>query len=168
MIYEHFRAAAAYEAVQGLSDLFSVCLHIDDVQEFHVRWDQALLSVTDMPSDVILEGLYKSKISRLCSASDRLGFVRSRNRSKKWADKLFTIDQMMRTRNFRVWNDVVEEQQSPRVKMGRKPAWRGKWESVFRKDNVKKETHVVSVMTDMYKERKRTIVFSRTKFEGQD
>ena len=27
-----------------------------------VRWDQALLSESDMPSDVILEGLYKSKL----------------------------------------------------------------------------------------------------------
>ena len=47
MIYEHSRATGAYEAVQGLSD---------------VRWDQAPLSASDMPSDVILEGFYKSKL----------------------------------------------------------------------------------------------------------
>ena len=29
---------------------------------FDVRWDQALLSASEMPSDVILEGLYKSKL----------------------------------------------------------------------------------------------------------
>ena len=42
MIYEHFRATGASEAVQGLSDLFSFHLQNDDVQDFDVRWDQAL------------------------------------------------------------------------------------------------------------------------------
>ena len=44
----------------------------------------------------------------------------------------------------------MERDQSPRVKKERKPAFRGKWESVFsgrHMDNVPKETHVVSVMT---------------------
>ena len=58
MICEHFRATGASEPVQGLSDLFSIRLQNDDVQDFDVRWDQALLSASDMPSDVILEGLY--------------------------------------------------------------------------------------------------------------
>ena len=55
-------ATRAYEAVQGLSDLFSIRLQNDDVQDFDVRRDQALLSASDMLSDVILEGLYKSKL----------------------------------------------------------------------------------------------------------
>ena len=62
MINEHFRATGAYEAVQGLPDLFNIRLQSDDVQDFDVRWDQALLSASDMPSDVILGGLYKSKL----------------------------------------------------------------------------------------------------------
>ena len=63
MIYEHFRATGAYEAVQGLSDLFNIRLQNDDVQDFDVRWDQALLLSNDIPSDMILEGLfYKSKL----------------------------------------------------------------------------------------------------------
>ena len=62
MIYEHFRTSGAYEAVEGLSDLFSIRLQNDDVQDFDIRWDQALLSVSEMPSDVILKGLYKSKL----------------------------------------------------------------------------------------------------------
>ena len=47
---------------KGLSDLFSIRLQHDDVQDFYVRWDQALLSASDMPSDVILEELYKSEL----------------------------------------------------------------------------------------------------------
>ena len=61
MIYEHFRATGAYEVVQGLSDLLKKRLQ-NDVQDFDVRWDEALLSASDMPSDVILEGLYNSKL----------------------------------------------------------------------------------------------------------
>ena len=48
--------------VQGLPDLFSIRLQNDDVQDFDVRWDQALVSASDIPSDVILEGLYLSKL----------------------------------------------------------------------------------------------------------
>ena len=88
MICERFRAAGACEAVQGLSDLFNIRLQSDDVQDFDVRWDQALLSASEMPSDVILEGLYKSK--------------------KQHSVQLHTVDQPMRTRNFRVRNEVVE------------------------------------------------------------
>ena len=61
MTYEHFRANGAYDAVQGLSDLFNVRLQNDDVQDFDVRWDEALLSANETPTDTVLEGLYKSK-----------------------------------------------------------------------------------------------------------
>ena len=62
MIYEHFRATRAYEVVQGLPDLFNMSLQNDDVQDFDVRWDNALLAASDMPSVSILEGLYTSKL----------------------------------------------------------------------------------------------------------
>ena len=62
MIYEYFRATGAYEAVQGLADFFTVSSQNDDAQDFDVRWDHALLTVSEMPSDVFLEGLYKSKL----------------------------------------------------------------------------------------------------------
>ena len=62
MICEYFRATGAYEAVQGLAELVSMTLQNDDVQDFDVRWDHALLSVSEMPLDPILEGLYKSKL----------------------------------------------------------------------------------------------------------
>ena len=74
VIYEYFRSTGAYEAVHGLSDLFTISLQNDDVQDFGVRWDHALLSVSEVPSDVILEGLYKS-IKEFCSTSDCVGLV---------------------------------------------------------------------------------------------
>ena len=59
------------------------------------------------------------------------------------------IDQTMRTRNFRTRTKWWKEEQLPRVKMGEKPAWRGKWQNAIsgkQWDNVRKETHEVSVM----------------------
>ena len=38
MFYEYFRATSAYEAVQGLAELFTMSLQNDDVQDFDVRW----------------------------------------------------------------------------------------------------------------------------------
>ena len=67
MIYEHFRSAWACEAVQGLSDFINKRLENDDFQDFDVRWDQAPLSVSETPSYVILEGLYKSNCRILFS-----------------------------------------------------------------------------------------------------
>ena len=117
IIYEHFRATGPHEAVQRLSDLFNIRLQSDDVQDLYVRWDQALSSASDTPSDVILEGLYKSKIKGHCSASDCLGFVRPRNRSKQWKHH---IDQVMRTRNFRIRSDVVERRSLTKSSEGQK------------------------------------------------
>ena len=57
MIYEHFRATGVYEAVQGLSDLFNIHMQNDDVQDFDVRWDQALLSASEILTEMILERL---------------------------------------------------------------------------------------------------------------
>ena len=62
MIYEHFRATGAYEAAQGLSDLYNIQLLNDDVQDFDTRWDQALLAASEMPTEMVLESSYKSKL----------------------------------------------------------------------------------------------------------
>ena len=53
MIYEHFRATGAYEAVEGLSELFSVRLQNDDVQDFDTRWDQDQLAASEIPTETV-------------------------------------------------------------------------------------------------------------------
>ena len=99
-----------------LMNLFSVRLQNDDVQDFDIRWDQALLSASDMPSNVILEGLYKSKLQDSVQLQTVLALyhretVRNNGQTSylrlKTSVKLH-IDQMMRTPNFRVRNEVVE------------------------------------------------------------
>ena len=57
MIYEHVSAAGAYDAVPGLSD-DNTRFPNDDVQDFDVRWDQPLLSASETPTEIVLEGLY--------------------------------------------------------------------------------------------------------------
>ena len=40
LIHGHFQSTGAYDTAHGLSDLFSICLKDDDVQDFDSRWDQ--------------------------------------------------------------------------------------------------------------------------------
>ena len=133
MINEYFRATGAFQAVQRLSDVFTISLQNDDVQDFDVGWDHALLSVSEMRSYMILERLYKSKVENSVQLQTVLAlYDQEKARCKepncqqlKTAMKLHIV-QMMRSRNFRVRNDVVERGQSPRVKKGKKAYVEGK------------------------------------------
>ena len=62
MIYEQFRATGACEAVQGLSDLFNIRLHNDDVQDFGTRWIRLYDPQVKFSTESVLEGLHKSKL----------------------------------------------------------------------------------------------------------
>ena len=59
MIYEYFRVTGANDSVEIFADLFTIVLRNDDIQEFDSKWDGILLSMTKIPHDDILEGLYK-------------------------------------------------------------------------------------------------------------
>ena len=128
MIYEYFRETGAHEAAQGLSDSFTVSLQNDDVQDFDVRWDHALLLVSEVPSDMILEKLYKSKLQNTAQLQTVLALYdqeTARNKGKPNCSQLKTavklhIDQMMRTRNFRFRSDVVERGSVTKSQKGKK------------------------------------------------
>ena len=62
LIYEYFRVTGANDSVENYADLFTIVLRNDDIQEFQSKSDGILLSVTKIPSDDILEGLYKLRI----------------------------------------------------------------------------------------------------------
>ena len=51
-----------HDSVENYTDLFTFVLRNDDIQEFDSKWDGILLSMTKIPHDDILEGLYKSRI----------------------------------------------------------------------------------------------------------
>ena len=59
LIYEYFQVTGANDSVENYADLFTIVLRNDDIQEFDSKWDGILLSMTKIPHDDILEGLYK-------------------------------------------------------------------------------------------------------------
>ena len=62
LIYEYFRVTGANDSVENYADLFTVVYRNDDIQEFDSKCDEILLSMTQVPSDDILESLYKLRI----------------------------------------------------------------------------------------------------------
>ena len=62
LIYEQFRVTGTHDSVENYTDLFTISLRNDDIQEFDSKWDGILLSLTKIPHDDILEGLYKIRI----------------------------------------------------------------------------------------------------------
>ena len=59
LIYEYFWVTGATGSVDNYADLFTVVLRNDNIQEFDTKWDEILLSMTQIPPDDILEGLCK-------------------------------------------------------------------------------------------------------------
>ena len=64
LIYEQFRVTGANDSVENHTDLFTVVLRNEDIQEFDSKWDGILLWMTQIPSDDILESLYKLRIQK--------------------------------------------------------------------------------------------------------
>ena len=71
LIYEYFRVSGANDSVENCADQFTNAFRNDDLQEFDSKWDEILLSMTQIPSDDILESLYKLRIR----ASEKLKTV---------------------------------------------------------------------------------------------
>ena len=71
LIYEYFRVTGANDSVEHYADLFTISLRNDDIQKFDSKFDGILLSMTEIPSDDILEGLCKLRIRE----SDKLKTV---------------------------------------------------------------------------------------------
>ena len=71
LIYEYFRVTGAHDSVENYADLLTISLPNDDIQEFDSKWDGILLSMTKIPPDDIMEGLYKLRIRE----SDKLKTV---------------------------------------------------------------------------------------------
>ena len=59
LIYDYYWVTGVQDSVQNYADQFTISLRNDDTQEFDSKWDGILLSMTKIPHDDILEGLYK-------------------------------------------------------------------------------------------------------------
>ena len=62
LIYEYFWVTGATDSVENYADLFTFVLRNDDIQEFNSKSDEILLSMTQIPSDDVLESLYKLRM----------------------------------------------------------------------------------------------------------
>ena len=62
MIYDYFQVTGVQDSVENYADLFTISLRNDDIQEFDSKWNGIQLSMTKIPPDDILEGLYKLRI----------------------------------------------------------------------------------------------------------
>ena len=62
LINENLRVTGANDSVENCAHLFTIVLRNDDIQEFDLKWDGISFSMTKIPSDDILEGLYKFRI----------------------------------------------------------------------------------------------------------
>ena len=55
-------STGAYDAADGLSDLFHICPQEDDVQDFDTRRDQILLGTSERHPESVLQGLSTNKL----------------------------------------------------------------------------------------------------------
>ena len=62
LIYEYFRVTGANDSVENYADLFTVVLLNDDIQEFDSKWTKFYYQGRKIPSDEMLESLYKLRI----------------------------------------------------------------------------------------------------------
>ena len=62
LICDQFRVTGTFDSVEYKTDLFTIVLRNDDIQEFDSNWDGILLSMTKIPHDDILEGLCKLRV----------------------------------------------------------------------------------------------------------
>ena len=130
MVYEHFRGTGAHEAGQGLSDLLSTRLQNDDVQGFDVRWDQALLSGNETPTEMMLEGLLKSNLQDW--VTKKLFETTNNHAIPDWRHQK---DVMLIKRWERGTSEsrtkLWREERQPRAKKKEKLSLKGKWENAI-------------------------------------
>ena len=116
LIYEYFRVTGANNSVENYADLFTMVLRNDDIQEFDSKWDEIPLSMTKIPSDDILEGLYKLRIRESEKLKTVLELYNMEIHQKKAGPdyhKLKTmvkrsIEQNLRMKNFEARNGNFE------------------------------------------------------------
>ena len=116
MIYEYFRVAGVHDTVLDYAGLFSVTLRDDNVQELDTRWDEVLLSMSKIPSDDVLESVYKLRTresAQLKTLSEIYDMQIHQKISMPNYQTLKTmvkrsIDQKLRSRNFDVRHGRIE------------------------------------------------------------
>ena len=124
LIYEYFRVTGANLSVENYADLFTVVLRNDDIHKFDSKWDGILLTMTKIPSDDILEGLYKLRIRESEKLKTLLELYDLEIHQKKLGPDYHrlktmvkrSIEQDLRNRNFRIRNGNFEKNPWSRIR----------------------------------------------------
>ena len=123
IIYQHFRAIGAHEAALDISDLFNVSLQGDDIQDFETRWDQALLSASEVAKENVLESLCKMKICESVQVQTVFAMydqdIDRESSSAKLSKIEEDIDHLIRTRNFRARNERMQKPRRQECQCGK-------------------------------------------------
>ena len=142
--YEYFRVIGANDSVENYADLFTVVLRNDDIQGLDSKWDEILLSMTQIPSDHILESLYKLRIQESEKLKTVLELSNMEIRQKKAGPdyrRLKTmvkrsIEQNLRMKNFEARNGNFETSavvKNQRMKQSLGDCWQWKAYGQFSK-----------------------------------
>ena len=97
MICELFRATELLKLCKVDQIYSTYALQDDDVQDIDVRWDQALLAASEIPTEMILEGLYKSKLQDSVQLQIVLAMFEKENVRNFRTTKLFQIEDISKT-----------------------------------------------------------------------
>ena len=92
MIYDYFRVTGAHDTVSDYAELFYVTLHDDNIQEFETRWDEVQQSMSKIPSDDILESLYKLRIRQSAQLKTALEPARHGDSSEDIGSQLSKVE----------------------------------------------------------------------------
>ena len=164
MIHEYHRVTGLHEAVLDYTDLLSISLQGDGIQDFDIRWDQTLFFTREVPKDYVLESLYKMRMRGSVQLQSVLAMNEkeiNQDRSRPSYQKLKAmvrrhIDQMIRTRIFKVRNERIETgvlvrtQKGKNVSVERKQGECNQWKASAQR----KEMLAVSATTIVGVERK--------------
>ena len=135
MICDYFRVTGSHDYVENYADLFTISLRNDDIQEFDSKWDGILLSMTKIPHDDILEGLYKLRIRESEKLKTVLELYDLETHHKKLGPDYHRLKTMMkrsieqesRNKNFGIRNGNFEKnggQESGNKTACTKNSWR--------------------------------------------
>ena len=130
MICDQFRVAGTHDSVENYTDLFTIVLRNDDIQEFDSKWDGILLSMTKIPHDDILEGLYKLRIRESEKLKTVLELYDLETHQKKLGPHYHrlktmvkrSIEQEIRNKNFGARSGNLEKRRRGQ-ESGNKTAW---------------------------------------------
>ena len=116
LIYDHFRIIGIHDSVENYADLFTITLRNDDFHDFDSKCDGILLSMTKIPPDDILEGLFKLRIRESEKLKTVLELYDLETHQKKLGPDYHrlktmvkrSVDQEIRNKNFGSRNDNFE------------------------------------------------------------